>query len=478
MCYSKLALIGSLTILVVMIGIFSTPDAGGRTEMPQAVGGQAVRERCADCHQDQVARLKGSKHARLRCAVCHQGASQHQQDVSVLPQIDFRLESCGRCHQPQWDSYMKDDGQQVGPYGGSVKRSKFDEIPLYKKLLAGHGFTLEYNEDRAHRYLLKDHIEIKRRQNPSCLNCKSTEVAYFWGKPWKGITLNENANWKEVVDRIDPAMREYGIGCSHCHDPHATRLRVIRSSLLDQLQERGIEPYLPEKNTKDLSKVNQTTVCAQCHIEYVCGPGVDKVQRNYVPWRKLEELEEEYLKKFNYQQDWVHELTGIPLIKVQHPETEPFWGSVHHTSGVTCSDCHMPKMTRRDGRTYTSHWLTSPRKHLKESCSRCHTQGEKWLADQITQTQEKVAERMKAAERALSDAIDAIVEANKAATRDEALLERAKRHYQTAHVHWEWWSAENSMGFHNPQEALRDLGKAIEHAKEAQVLAIRAIRKG
>ena len=40
---------------------------------------------------------------------------------------------------------------------------------------------------------------------------------------------------------------------------------------------------------------------------------------------------------------------------------------------------------------------------------------------------------------------------------------------------WDFIAAENSMGFHNPEEALRILANATNLARQAQITAIQAM---
>jgi nitrite reductase (cytochrome c-552) len=39
---------------------------------------------------------------------------------------------------------------------------------------------------------------------------------------------------------------------------------------------------------------------------------------------------------------------------------------------------------------------------------------------------------------------------------------------------WDFVAAENSMGFHNPEETLRILAKATDTARQAQLMALQA----
>ena len=46
------------------------------------------------------------------------------------------------------------------------------------------------------------------------------------------------------------------------------------------------------------------------------------------------------------------------------------------------------------------------------------------------------------------------------------MLGRAREHHDTAHVYWEWWTAENSDGFHNPAMARESLARSITASQE------------
>jgi len=49
--------------------------------------------------------------------------------------------------------------------------------------------------------------------------------------------------------------------------------------------------------------------------------------------------------------------------------------------------------------------------------------------------------------------------------------------HETAHPLWEWWTAENSIGFHNPQIARESLTKAIVTAQDGIKMLNEAIAK-
>lgn len=472
------------------------PPAGVLSPATAAV----KNDSCFECHDDMRAAFQQGFHSGLSCFQCHPDAAPHNANPDAHPAgVDYRWESCGACHKYQYETMKMDDPVRIGSFGGTPAdphaAPKTNDFPLLNKLIAGHGFTVEYNEERSHNFILKDHIDIKRKQYAVCMQCKSTAVAYNWGREWKGLKLDENADWHEVLARVPQETLQYGIACSHCHDPHAPKLRIIRKALQKAIAEKGVNPYWPEKNAKSFEAADrqqqQTLVCAQCHVEYTCGPGADKVVRDHFPWAKMRDLHDHYTKTFDYKQDWKHALTGEPLIKSQHPETETFWESKYERAGASCVTCHMPKLTW-NGKTFTSHWMTSPFKYLDRHikgdrqygafpCAECHKVDAERLLTQARRVQQHVFDLQQKVQLALSDAIDAIAAAKKAAeagqTVDPARLQDAIRQHQLAHVRWEnLVVSENSMGFHNPEEVLMELGKAADFARQAQLNARLAVQ--
>lgn len=54
-------------------------------------------------------------------------------------------------------------------------------------------------------------------------------------------------------------------------------------------------------------------------------------------------------------------------------------------------------------------------------------------------------------------------------------MNQARSLHRKAQWRWDYISAENSMGFHSPKEALRILGEGIDPARQAQLKANLAI---
>jgi nitrite reductase (cytochrome c-552) len=163
------------------------------------------------------------------------------------------------------------------------------------------------------------------------------------------------------------------------------------------------------------------------------------------------------------------------MLKVQHPEFETWSGGLHARSGVACADCHMPYV--REGAVKISdHWLRSPLENVQQACQTCHKQDEQALKDRITIIQNNTAELLRKAEGAIVEAIDAINSA-KASGATEEQLKEALQLQRKATFYWDFVAAENSTGFHSPQEAARSLANAIDFARQAQLAAERATPK-
>jgi nitrite reductase (cytochrome c-552) len=80
------------------------------------------------------------------------------------------------------------------------------------------------------------------------------------------------------------------------------------------------------------------------------------------------------------------------------------------------------------------------------------------------------------AARATTDMLDAIVAARKAGVA-QGDLEPAAAQHRKAQWRLDFVAAENSMGFHAPQELARILGEVIDHARRGQLEAERTLRR-
>lgn len=212
-------------------------------------------------------------------------------------------------------------------------------------------------------------------------------------------------------------------------------------------------------------------VCSQCHAEYYF-----KGEGKYLtfPWDKGFNIDsiEAYYTGYSFA-DWNHEISGAPMIKMQHPEFETWSTGIHSRSRVSCADCHMP-YEKTGSVKVTNHWIRSPLKNINSACQTCHKWNEAELTARVKTIQDRTFETMVKSEVAVIDAINAIKKAKDSGATDDQLI-KARELHRRAQLRWDFVAAENSMGFHLPQETMRTLANAIDYARQSQLEAERVM---
>ncbi|MCS6992735.1 MAG: ammonia-forming cytochrome c nitrite reductase subunit c552 [Anaerolineales bacterium] len=368
----------------------------------------------------------------------------------------------------QYASFLKTrDNNIATTYGGSSDFSHLEKDPRQKILFAGMPFSKDYNEDRGHEWALTDVNKTKRlnldKENPkrtpgTCYSCKSANMPGLWAE--MGLEGVGKTFFGDLTPRVDSS-----IGCANCHEPGTMRLIVTNPALEEALQAQG-------KDWKTFTRQEmRSLVCANCHVEYYFA-GESKYLT--FPWEKGTKVEEmwEYYTEIGFK-DWEYPDTKTPMLKAQHPEYEMYTaGSTHYNAGVACADCHMPYV-REGAAKYSSHNIHSPMLNPQRACGQCHTDTEA-VVRRVNLIQEQTYKTKIAAEDAIVDAINAIKAAAANPNSDAALLEEARLLHRQAQFYWDYVSAENSMGFHNPEYALKILAEATNLARQAQMKAAQA----
>jgi nitrite reductase (cytochrome c-552) len=116
----------------------------------------------------------------------------------------------------------------------------------------------------------------------------------------------------------------------------------------------------------------------------------------------------------------------------------------------------------------SDHHVRSPLLNINRSCQGCHKVPEGELKQRVEVIQGKVFALRNQAMDALM-ALIADLKAAKEAGRPDAELEAARYLQRRATFYLDFVEAENSTGFHAPQEATRILGEAIDYARQGQV---------
>ena len=396
----------------------------------------------------------------------------------------------GKVFPLQYELYLKTVDMTRTKYGGSealphsprqgdprsiVSQSKVEEDPGLKAMWQGYAFAADFREERGHAYMLEDQTYTKRQvvaaQPGACMNCHaSTYVAY------KKLGDGDIAKGFEKVNQLPYAdavkLVNHPVSCIDCHDAKTLALRVTKPAFIE-----GIKAFKASQGIKDYDVNKQAThqemrayVCGQCHVEYYF-KGAER--RLVFPWAKG--LKVENIQAFYDEagfRDWTHKDTGAPALKAQHPEFEMWSQGVHARSGVTCADCHMP-MTKYKGSTVSDHWVRSPILNIKNACLGCHQRHdakitEQELKDRVEEIQDRHWNLRQNAMAALVGLIDDL-KAARAAGKSDADLKTALYLQRRAQFYLDFVEAENSTGFHAPQEAARILGESIDFSRQGQI---------
>lgn len=362
----------------------------------------------------------------------------------------------------QYSSFLKTESNNTRTvYGGSEPYSKLEEDPRLVTLFAGYSFSKDYNEERGHLNSLQD-VRATKRVNETtpgtCYSCKSANNPRLWSE--MGAAEFFKTPFSELGKHISNP-----IGCANCHEAETMRLIVTNPALEAALKEQG------KDWTQFTRQEMRTVVCANCHVEYYFA-GEGKFLT--FPWDNGTNIDQiaAYYAELEFS-DWSYPETATPMIKMQHPEYELFTqDSTHYKAGVACADCHMP-YTRDGANKYSNHDVKSPLLNAEAACGQCHTDVG-YVTTRVAKIQEQVNATLIATEEALLAAIAALKKAADAPGVDEKLLEEARTLHREAQLRWDFIAAENSMGFHNPEEALRILAKATDLARQAELKAVLA----
>ena len=126
---------------------------------------------------------------------------------------------------------------------------------------------------------------------------------------------------------------------------------------------------------------------------------------------------------------------------------------------------------QREGAVKISdHHVRSPLLNISRACQTCHHYPEEELKARALTIQDRTASVLSRAEDAVLALIAAIEQARKAGADDDK-LRTAREMHRRAQWRLDFVSAENSTGFHAPQEALRILAEAIDDARQGQAAA-------
>jgi len=384
----------------------------------------------------------------------------------------------------QYDGYLRTVDQVRTRYGGSeavprtpsqadprsiVSQSRLEEDPRLKTLWAGYAFSKDFREERGHAFMLEDQTFTERQevvQQPgTCMHCHASVYVPYQqlggGDLIKGFEIMNKMTYQEARTKVT-----HPVACIDCHDPATMQLRVTRPGFLEGIVKvkaaQGIKDY--QVNRDATRQEMRSYVCGQCHVEYYF-KGPEK--RLTYPWDKGLKADEilAYYEENGFK-DWTHAESGAPMLKAQHPEFEMWSQGIHARSGVACADCHMPYQ-RVGAMKISDHHVRSPLLNINRACQTCH----RWSEEELRQRVETIQDRTFSVRNVAMDALIALIadiKAAKAAGASDADLEPSRHHQRRGQFLLDFIEAENSMGFHADQEAVRVLALSLDETRRGQ----------
>jgi nitrite reductase (cytochrome c-552) len=384
----------------------------------------------------------------------------------------------------QYDGYLRTVDHVRTRYGGSeavprtptqrdprsiVAQSRLEEDPRLRTIWAGYAFATDFREERGHAHMLEDQTFTERQsvvQQPgTCMHCHASVYVPYkklgGGDLFKGFELMNKMTYQEARTKV-----EHPVACIDCHDPSTMQLRVTRPGFMEGIAKvkaaQGVADY--EVNRDATRQEMRAFVCGQCHVEYYF-KGPEK--RLTYPWDKGMKADEilQYYEEVGFR-DWVHAESGANMLKAQHPEFEMWNQGVHARSGVACADCHMPYQ-RVGAMKISDHHVRSPMLNINRACQTCHRWPEDELRDRVYAIQDRTFQVRNLAMDALIALIADIKAAQGRGASDPA-LDMSRRHQRRAQFLLDFIEAENSMGFHADQEAMRILALSVDETRRGQ----------
>jgi nitrite reductase (cytochrome c-552) len=427
--------------------------------------------------------------------------------VVDVTEDDTDPEKWGKNWPKQYDSYKRTalaTRTRFGGHGGSeaLPEEKIERDPWLKRMFLGYAFSIDYRDRRGHAYMLSDQEQTKRQTKPqsgSCMHCHASIMPVYRalgdGDALAGMNKTHAMSYQELNKVVHDMGHGHPVSCVDCHDPDSMQLRVTRPAFIVGMQRLAESdapvPAIPsieiwrqgsrsqpcDPNTDATRNEMRSFACGQCHVEYYCSSDFPLT----FPWSnglKMEDLEKEWdetrLSSGSRFFDYKHKESGAEILKAQHPEFELWSQGIHARSGVSCADCHMPYM--RDGASKVSdHWVRSPLLNVNRACQTCHHFSEEEMKARVDTIQQNNFDLLQRGGAALMDLLDAVQAAKDAGATAEQ-LKPALELQRKAQWRLDYIAAENSMGFHAPQEAARILAEASDYARQGQVEALKLVK--
>jgi hypothetical protein len=145
---------------------------------------------CSGCHKPMADVVDVNKHKSLDCGECHVKNDHPGKPTEVRVITKTEPDNCGRCHNDQYDSFLKVNLKSKAKIEKSIPSGR---SPAMDTLLMGHGFTKEHNEPRSHAFMLMDYLVVDRAFGGR-FQFKNLTYMMNPGKPWD-VLEDKGANF-------------------------------------------------------------------------------------------------------------------------------------------------------------------------------------------------------------------------------------------------------------------------------------------
>ncbi|QIZ75655.1 ammonia-forming cytochrome c nitrite reductase subunit c552 [Ferrimonas lipolytica] len=323
-------------------------------------------------------------------------------------------------------------------------------------LWSGSGYDKQFNTPRGHQFAMKDVTNVLRtgdgEYSASCWSCKGPAA------PAMMEQFGENGFGAKTFAEVGHNM-DVSVGCDDCHTEDQQGLQIAR-------------PFAQKAMAKiqqDFDKQNPAwqgaQTCGQCHVTYYFQP--EQENRVNIPWifgSDADAIEKYYDTRRFY--DWIHPLSGAPMVKARHPEYEHWSRSIHAKQDVTCVSCHMPKKVDENGREFHSHNTGNVMDNFDSVCASCHVSKDE-LVGTLAKRKQQIDDARSEVEKLL---VKAHAEAGALWRSGLSQTQLSPVLMDIRHSQWRWDFAVSSHGVHahNPKEGLELLRVAKRQAQEAR----------
>lgn len=398
---------------------------------------KAMTKACLACHDDEL-KLSNDSHPikkfrdprnadrremldALFCQTCH---LEHRPEVTGISAVTLPMDYCTACHQDIYKNRPSHEGYGFETCASAGCHNYHDNTALYEDFLLKHGMGPEITDQP-----VTPGTAISRGPKPLAVALTSPDPAAALTDYLNGIeddpaaaatqALGDVLTGADAVAPTDRLTEEAlaawtgsphalaGVNCGGCHAPKAEGADEIAAAWVERpgldackachkdqartftegLHGMRFHPELPKprKAPKDGVGAVVATLFHDTAPEPITVADSDLALKPAAAAREIGNCNTCHLPhEADIQRANVEACAGCH----DDPHTRAYFGSPHEGlwqaelaggapgSGVTCADCHMPKVEGRRGALFTTHnqnsYLRPNEKMIRTVCLSCH----------------------------------------------------------------------------------------------------------